>query len=63
MYADSLLYSEGVQLVAYNSFSSVEDGFIHHPQQHFDVMHQFKYGARGFMVDVYDSTNNYSVQL
>lgn len=63
MYADSLLYSEGVQLVAHNSFSSVEDGFIHHPQQHFDVMHQFKYGDRGFMVYVYDSTNNHTLLL
>ena len=58
MYADSLLYSEGVQLAAHNSFSSVEDGFIHHPQQHFDVKHQFKFGARGFMVDVYDNSPN-----
>ena len=63
MYADSLLYSEGVQLVAHNSFSSIEDGFTLHPQQHFDVKHQFKYGARGFMIDVYDSSNGHTLLL
>lgn len=62
-YADSLPYSEGVQLAAHNSFSSVEDGFIHHPQQHFDVKHQFKFGARGFMVDVYNSPNDHTLLL
>jgi hypothetical protein len=64
LYDDYITYSSALQLTAHNSFCSIEDGFLYHPQQHFDVKHQFKYGARGFMVDVYDShLNNHTLLL
>lgn len=57
LYGGGVAYSAVSQLMAHNSFSSVEDGFLHHPQQYLDVKHQFKYGVRGFMIDVYDNPN------
>lgn len=54
LYKDNLVFSEATMLVAHNAFASVEDGWIAHPMQQFDYMHQFYYGARGFMIDVYE---------
>lgn len=64
MYTNSSIYSETLQLAAHNSYASIEDGFLYHPQQHLDMKHQFKYGARVFLVDVYDNNlNNDTVLL
>ncbi len=53
LYPDDMLFNDGVMLVAHNSFASLEDGWTGHPMQQYDFIHQFYYGARGFMIDVY----------
>lgn len=54
LYHNDSLFSNSVMLAAHNAFASIEDGWITHPMQQYDFIHQFYYGARGFMIDVYE---------
>jgi hypothetical protein len=63
LYRDDLVFSDAVVLVAHNSFASLEDGWTLHPIQQYDFIHQFYYGARGFMIDVHEDNNHELVLL
>jgi len=54
LYQNDSLFADSVMLAAHNAFASIEDGWITHPMQQYDFIHQFYYGARGFMIDVYE---------
>jgi hypothetical protein len=53
LYKDGMLFTNAVMLTSHNSFASLEDGWTVHPIQQYDYIHQFYYGVRGFMIDVY----------
>ena len=54
LYLNDLIYSQTPQLTAHNAYASIEDGWVYHPMQQYDFVHQFYMGARAFMIDVYN---------